>query len=150
MTTTEDREPPMTAEEARRRRRWRTLIILGSISIGWKVLVFTLGAALPRWLIEDGLAELSPDHQSYGAEAKATALTLWTGPIEKYGFIRAVRVLRVDHAPADTSRTECGGLGARVKAYTYFAIPYSEVRTTCGEGRVLYRVLKRRGGDSDD
>ena len=33
---------------------------------------------------------------------------------------------------------------ARVRAYTYFAIPYSEVRTLCETGTVEYRVLRRR------
>src|SRR5687768_8747041 len=82
------------AELSRRRRR--TWIILGSISIGWKVLVFTLGAALPYWLIKDGIAELPEELQPYAREAKQTALGLWTGPIERYGFVRVARVMSVE------------------------------------------------------
>jgi hypothetical protein len=43
---------PASLQSARRR---RALITLGAISIGWKVVVFTLGAAVPRWFIDDGL-----------------------------------------------------------------------------------------------
>lgn len=126
-----------------RRRRWRILLILGSISIGWKVLVFTLGAAVPKWMIDDGIASIAPERRQYAAEAKQTAVLLWNGSIERHGFVRAVRVMRVDSLPA----SECAGYGARVRAYTYFAIPYSEVQTTCDGGVVLYRMFKR-GGDS--
>jgi len=124
------------------RRRWRVLLILGSISIGWKLLVFTLGAALPKWLIDDGIASISPERREYATAAKQAAVLLWNGPIERHGFVRAVRVMRVDSLPSST----CAGYGARVRAYTYFAIPYSEVQTTCDSGVVLYRVFKRRGG----
>ena len=127
--------------EADRKRRWRVLLILGSISIGWKVLVFTLGAAVPKWLIDDGVAAIPEHRQAYARSAIGTAKSLWNGPIERYGFVRAVRVMAVDSLSAGT----CTGLGARVRAYTYFAIPYSEVRTTCDSGVVLYRVFKRRG-----
>lgn len=132
----------MTAAAVPDNRRWRMLLILGSISIGWKVLVFTLGAALPKWLIDDGIASIAPERRAYAAEAKKSAALLWKGPIERYGFVRAVRVMRVDSLPASS----CAGYGARVRAYTYFAIPYSEVQTTCDRGVVLYRVFKRRGG----
>ena len=131
-----------TAAAPDNRRRWRMLLILGSISIGWKVLVFTLGAALPKWLIDDGIASIAPDRRAYAAEAKKSAVLLWNGPIERHGFVRAVRVMRVDSLPASA----CAGYGARIRAYTYFAIPYSEVQTTCDRGVVLYRVFKRRGG----
>jgi len=124
------------------RRRWRVLLILGSISIGWKLLVFTLGAALPKWLIDDGIASISPERREYATAAKQAAVLLWSGPIERHGFVRAVRVMRVDSLPSSA----CAGYGARVRAYTYFAIPYSEVQTTCDSGVVLYRVFKRRGG----
>ena len=123
-----------------RRRRWRVLIILGSISIGWKVLVFTLGAALPKWLIDDGVALVREEHRAYAYSAIATATSLWNGPIERHGVVRAVRVVRVDSMPPAV----CSGLGARVRAYTYFAIPYSEVQTSCDRGVVMYRVFKRR------
>ena len=124
------------------RRRWRMLFILGGISLGWKILVFTIGAALPKWLIDDGIGSIASERREYAASAKETAVQLWNGPIERHGFVRAVRVMRVDTLPASS----CAGYGARVRAYTYFAIPYSEVQTTCDSGVVLYRVFKRRGG----
>lgn len=139
------------AREARRRRR-RTWIILASISIGWKLIVFTLGAALPRWLIDDGIADLPAPHRAYGEQAKQTALGLWNGPIERHGFVRTVRVVSVGEASAadplrgraGAAAAQCDGLSARVRAYTYFAIPYSEVRTVCDTGVVEYRVFRRR------
>ena len=146
MTAPPTGQPSDSANQAAidRRRRWRILIILGSISIGWKVLVFTLGAALPKWLIDDGVAALPAEHQAYARSAIETSRGLWNGPIERHGIVRAVRVMRVDSLPAGV----CNGLGARVRAYTYFAIPYSEVRTTCESGVVLYRVFKRRTAQS--
>ena len=132
-------EAPQEKAERERKRRWRMLLILGSISIGWKVLVFTLGAALPKWLIDDGVALIRAEHRPYAKVALQTATGLWNGPIERWGFVRAVRVMRVDSLPSGT----CSGLGARIRAYTYFAIPYSEVQTRCDSGVVLYRVLKR-------
>lgn len=125
------------------RNRRRTLLILASISIGWKILVFTLGAALPRWLVEDGVDDLPAALQPYGEEARQTAMALWNGPIERHGIVRGVRVMSVDRVTGDGS-TGCDGLGARVRAYTYFAIPYSEVRTVCDTGVVEYRVFRRR------
>lgn len=133
---------PTRGMSPEKRRRWRMLIILGAISLGWKILVFTLGAALPKWLIDDGIASIAPDRREYAAAAKQTAIQQWNGPIERHGVVRAVRVLRVD----SSATTTCAGYGARVRAYTYFAIPYSEVQTTCDSGVVLYRVFKRRGG----
>ena len=134
---------------ARRRRTW---IVLACISVGWKVLVLTLGAALPRWLITDGIDELPAAHQPYAEQARATALALWNGPLERRGLVQMVRVESVDtlHAPIDVASASaggvdaCGGLSARVRAYTYFAIPYSEVRTRCDRGVVEYRVFRRR------
>lgn len=123
------------------------LLILASISVGWKVVVFTLGAALPRWLIQDGIAELPAAFQPYGEEAKQTALGLWNGPIERHGLVRTVRVLSVERVTDADTFARCNGLGARVRAYTYFAIPYSEARTVCDRGVVEYRILRRaRGG----
>ena len=127
--------------------RWRsrrTLIVLAAISIGWKVLVFTLGAALPRWLVSDGIADLPPELRAYGDSARATAIALWNGPVERRGLIRTVRVMSVDSAPRENTPSGCDGRSARVRAYTYFAIPYSEVRTVCETGTVVYRVLRRR------
>jgi len=128
--------------EVDRKRRWCMFWILGSISIGWKVLVFTLGAALPKWFIDDGISVIPAEERAYARSAIGIATALWNGPIERHGFVRAVRVLAVDTMPPSV----CAGLGARVRAYTYFAIPYSEVRTTCDRGVVMYRVFKRRGG----
>jgi hypothetical protein len=136
--------PPVEPARAFRGRRWRTLLILASISVGWKVLVFTLGAALPRWLIRDGIADLPQSFQPYGEEAKQTALALWNGPIERHGIVRGVRVVSVERVADAGAAATCNGLGARVRAYTYFAIPYSEVRTVCDTGVVEYRVFRRR------
>ena len=122
----------------------RTLIILASISIGWKLLVFTLGAALPRWFVSDGLDELPPQWRSYADSARSTAIGLWNGPIERRGLIRSVRVVSVENVAMELVPAGCDGRSARVRAYTYFAIPYSEVRTLCDSGVVEYRVLRRR------
>lgn len=144
--------PVADSPDATRRRRMRVWIILASISIGWKVIVFTLGAAIPRWLIDDGVQALPLGSRVYGEQARQTAMALWNGPIERYGFVRAVRVMSVDTLPQETlaaagvqgaARCESGRLGARVRAYTYFAIPYSEVRTVCDTGHVEYRVFRR-------
>jgi hypothetical protein len=149
--------------------RWRMWIILAVISVGWKVFVLTVGAAVPRWLITDGIAQLPAPLQEYGREAKRTALTLWNGPIERHGLVRTVRVMSVhgsdvpDSGTADSARplaasaatlpaagtaTEpCDGHGAVVRAYTFFGIPYSEARTRCDSGVVEYRVFRRRKAD---
>jgi len=128
--------------------------------VGWKLVVFTLGAAMPRWLITDGIAQLPAPLQGYGREAKQTALALWNGPIERHGLVQSVRVMSVSGAAplpaaialagdagADSAlrtRPACDGRSAVVRAYTYFAIPYSEVRTVCDRGVVEYRVFRRR------
>jgi hypothetical protein len=31
--------------------------VLASISIGWKVIVLTVGTAVPRWVVQDGVDE---------------------------------------------------------------------------------------------
>lgn len=127
--------------------RWRsrrTLLVLAAISIGWKVLVFTIGAALPHWFLSDGIADLPPELRAYGDSARLTAIALWNGPVERRGLIRTVRVMSVENAPRADMPTGCDGRSARVRAYTYFAIPYSEVRTLCESGTVEYRVLRRR------
>lgn len=133
---------PITDDETRRLKRRRTWIILASISIGWKVLVFTIGLAIPHWMLDDGIARLPFEQRAYATEAKRVAKGLWTNPIERWGFVRKVRVLRVDSTAAGAT---CSGHRARVKAYTYFAIPYSEAVIECDGGRVLYRVFKGRG-----
>ena len=141
--------------------RWRMWIILATISVGWKVFVFTVGAAVPRWLITDGIAQLPVPLQAYGLEAKRTALTLWNGPLERHGLVRTVRVMSVhlsDARDADVptasaasltagAADRCDGHGAVVRAYTYFGIPYSEARTRCDTGVVEYRVFRRHKAD---
>ena len=112
---------------------------LAAISVGWKVFVFTLGAALPRWLIDDGDSHLPLATQPYAEEVKVIALGLWSGRIERHGLVRSIRVMSVDGGP-----TACGGPSARTRAYTCFAIPYSEVRTMCDASVVEYRVFRRR------
>lgn len=147
-TTNPAPRPPATTGPSQppgsRQRTRRTLIILASISIGWKLLVFTLGAALPRWLVSDGLSELPPEWRAYGDSARTTAIALWNGPIERRGLIRSVRVVSVESIGGELAPAGCDGRSARVRAYTYFAIPYSEVRTLCDSGVVEYRVLRRR------
>ena len=140
--------PPASspAHSTRNARRRRALITLGAISIGWKVIVLTLGAALPRWLIDDGIAALPADSRPYATEAKRTAAGLWNGPIERHGVVRTLRVVSVardvEAPPADAER--CGGYTALVRAYTYFGVPYSEARMVCDRGIVEYRVFRRR------
>jgi hypothetical protein len=144
---------------ARRAGRRRTLVTLAGISVGWKVLVFTLGAALPHWLLTDGVAELPLSHRAHGAASLATARSLFDTPLERVGgVIQAVRVVSVDTVarPEDAAGpriaavalargTDGCALRAHVRAYTYFAIPYSEVRTRCADGVIEYRVFRPKG-----
>lgn len=118
------------------------LYALAAMSIGWKILLLGVGGALPRLLIDDGLATVPPDLQPYGAQALTTARAMWNGPIERHG-VRGVRLVTVRRL-SDADAARCGGLTARVRAYTFFAIPYSEVRTVCDRGTVEYRGLPRR------
>ena len=60
-----------------------------------------------------------------------------------YVLVRMARVVSVDRTD-EPAAAECDGLSARVRAYTYFAIPYSEVRTLCDSGVVEYRVFRRK------
>jgi len=136
--------PTRTAARARTRRLW---LILAGISIGWKLLVLSLGVAIPKWVVGDGISHLPAADQPYAAEAKRTALALWNNPIERHGIVRTVRVMSVDTRLA-SGGAACGGQSARVRAYTYFAIPYSEVRTACDRGVVEYRVFRRRRATS--
>ena len=126
-----------------RRSRWRPWLLLLGFSVAWKVIVLTLGAAMPRWMIDDGIDHIPLAMQPYATEARATALALWDGPIERLTLVRLVRVMSVDSAQT-TAAGGCGGNSARVRAYTFFAIPYSEVRTVCDRGVVEYRVFRRR------
>ena len=89
--TTRRRFPPLPPKGS----RWRLWLTLAAVSVGWKVLVFTVGAALPRWLINDGIEQLPTALQDYGREAKRTALALWDGPFERHGLVRTVRVVSV-------------------------------------------------------
>jgi hypothetical protein len=124
-----------------RRSRWRPWLLLLAVSLAWKVLVLTLGTAVPHWLINDDLDHIPAAMQPYATQARATALALWDGPIERTGLVRRVRVVSVDSVlGADAGG--CGGKTARVRAYTFFAIPYSEVRTVCDRGVVEYRVFR--------
>ena len=115
-------------------------MLLG-VSVAWKVVVLTLGAAVPRWVIDDGLEHIPPAMQPYANQARATALALWDRPIERSGIVRLVRVVSVDSVLSGDAG-DCGGKTARVRAYTFFAIPYSEVRTICDRGIVEYRVFR--------
>ena len=56
-------------------------------------------------------------------------------------LVRLVRVMSVDREQTNTE--ECGGMSVRVRAYTFFAIPYSDVRAVCDRGVVEYRVFRR-------
>lgn len=125
--------------------RWRgrrALLVLVAISIGWKVLLLGVGGTVVTLLVDDGLSAVPRELQPYGAEAIRTARALWAGPIDRHG-VRGVRVMSVERL-AGGSAARCGGLTARVRAYTFFAIPYSEVRTVCDRGIVQYRVLPHR------
>jgi hypothetical protein len=127
---------------SRPRSRWRPWSILLAISVGWKVIVLTLGAAVPHWLLNDGLDHIPAAMHPYANQARATALALWDNPIERSGLVRLVRVISVDTARS-SNVDNCAGKRARVRAYTFFAIPYSEVRTVCDSGVVEYRVFRR-------
>lgn len=118
------------------------LYALAAVSVGWKVLLLGVGTTLPRLLIDDGLRTIPLDLQPYGAQALTTARAMWGGPIERHG-VRTVRLLRVERL-SDASAARCGGLSAHVRAYTFFAIPYSEVRTICDRGTVEYRGIPHR------
>lgn len=125
-----------------RRSRWRPWLLLLVFSVAWKVLVLTLGAAVPRWVIDDGVDHIPLSMQPYASQARATALALWNGPMERHTLVRLVRVMSVDSAQTNAAEG-CGGKSARVRAYTFFAIPYSDVRTVCDSGVVEYRVFRR-------
>lgn len=117
-------------------------MILGSISIGWKLFVLTAGAAVPHYLIDDGLKQVPAEFVPYGTQAREIARDLWGGRLERYA-VRKIRLVSVARTPGDGGAAHCGGLNAHVRAYTYFALPYSEVRTICDSGVVEYRVFRR-------
>lgn len=131
-----------------RRRRWRPWMVLFGIGVAWKVVVFTLGAAVPRWVIGDGIAHLPPAAQAQAFNAQSIARSLWNNPVERLGLVRATRVLRVDTLPVvaagdSVAVPPCQRVRATVRAYTYFAIPYSEAHTTCDSGVIHYRLFPR-------
>lgn len=128
--------------------RRRPLLVLLGVGVAWKVVVFTLGAAVPRWVIGDGIAHLPRSAQAQAFNAQSIAHTLWNHPLERLGLVRATRVMRVDTLPlaarGDSSgAVSCQRVRATVRAYTYFAIPYSEAQTVCDSGIVNYRVFPR-------
>ena len=137
-----DSNDPNTSPSPARRSRWRPWLLLLAFSVAWKIVVFTLGAAVPRWVIDDSVDHVPLSMQPYANQARATALALWDGPIERRTLVRLVRVVSVDSARSQAAGG-CGGKSARVRAYTFFAIPYSDVRTVCGSGIVEYRVFRR-------
>jgi hypothetical protein len=139
---------PSTPRPGRPRRR--LLLTLAAISVGWKVLVLTLGAAVPRWIIDDGVGAVPDDLRPYARDAKRSAALLWNGPIERHGVVRTLRVVSVRRVPGRAAEAaRCGGLEARVRAYTYFAVPYSEARLVCDSGVVEYRVFRSRAPAAD-
>ncbi len=83
-------------------------MILLAISIGWKVVVLTLGSAVPRWVIGDGLDLIPADSRAYAEEAKLTAMSLWDHPLERLGIVRAIRVTRVDSVGDPGHRQQFG------------------------------------------
>jgi hypothetical protein len=137
-----DSNDTTTSPPPTRRSRWRLWLLLLAFSVAWKVVVLTLGAAVPRWVIDDSVDHIPLPMQPYASQARTTALALWNGPIERRTLVRLVRVMSVDSARSQGAE-ECGGKSARVRAYTFFAIPYSEVRTVCGSGVVEYRIFRR-------
>ncbi len=136
-------DEPVTPSQSSGYKRKRVLLTLLAISIGWKVVLLTIGHAIPRWLIDDGLAATQPELRPYGAQARETARVLWGGAIERHA-VRQIRLVSVERRDDYGPAARCGGLNARVRAYTYFAIPYSEVRTVCDSGVVEYRGFRRR------
>lgn len=128
--------------------RWRPWVLVIAFGIAWKVIVLTLGVAVPRWVIGDGVAHLPQHVQPYAMTAQVTARALWDLPVERLGVVRALRVMRVDTARVLSQRDSvvgaaCGNLQATVRAYTYFAIPYGEAQTLCDSGVLQYRVFRR-------
>jgi len=110
-----DFNAPNTSPPSARRSRWRPWLLLLAFSVAWKVIVLTLGAAVPRWVIDDSVDHIPLSMQPYANQARATALALWDGPIERRTLVRLVRVVSVDSARSRAAE-ECGGKSARVRA----------------------------------
>ena len=128
--------------------RHRGWVIFFAIGLAWKVIVLTLGAAIPRWAIGEGVAHLPLLQQATARTAKQAALTLWAHPLERLGIVQALQVVSVEPVPEPDSAAAgpalaCRGDRARVRAYTSFAILYSEAVTRCNSGVVEYRFFKR-------
>jgi len=100
-------------------------------------------------MLDDGVGALSPELQPFGRQAVQAAGKLWSGPLERHGVrrIRLVSLARTPSAAEGGAPTACEDLVGQVRAYTFFAIPYSEVRTVCDSGVVVYRAFPpyRRG-----
>jgi hypothetical protein len=106
-------------------------------------------------MIDDGITLLPVAEQAYALQAKTMAMELWDHPLERFGgVVRALRVIKVDstasfalESPPSSNRSggaePCQGVEATVRAYTYFAIPYSEALIGCGSGVVQCRVFRR-------
>lgn len=139
MTARSDSTTPQT----HKKKRLRPWLVLFAVGLVWKLLVITVGTALPKWLIDDGV-EAQPDSlRAYARSAKDIAFKVFTNPIERVGIVQDVRVMDITRVAAD-STDACGGLRARVRVYSYFNLPYSEVRTTCAQGVIAYRLIPRR------
>jgi hypothetical protein len=123
-------------------RKWRPWLVLVTLSLAWKVIVLGIGGVVPALFMDDGIATLPPDLQPYGMRARQIARSLWNRPIERLG-IRHIRLVSAERRPTSADAAQCGGLVAHVRAYTYFAIPYSDVRTVCDSGIVQYRGFSR-------
>jgi hypothetical protein len=121
-------------------RKW---VFLLGVGVAWKLVVLTLGAAVPRWVAGDGVAHLPTTIRAFGLQAKETASILLNHPVERRAIIQAWRVMSVDVAhDAVVDAPPCATVRIRVRAYTYFAIPYADAYTVCGAGFVTYPLLQ--------
>ena len=139
------RHPDVRSRRAGRRRwsRRRLALVAIAVSATWKLLLVGLGGAVAALALDDGLDALPSEMRAYGVESREIARSLWHGPIERHS-IREIRVVSVEQLTEQDAISRCGGLSARVRAYTFFAIPYSEVRTVCDRGTVEFRGLPHR------
>jgi hypothetical protein len=100
-------------------------------------------------MLDDGVGALSPELRPFGRQAVQVAGKLLSGPLERHG-VRRIRLVSLARTPSSAeggAPAACEDLVGQVRAYTFFAIPYSEVRTVCDSGVVVYRAfpLYRRG-----
>ena len=87
-------------------------------------------------------------------QAMVAAMPLWDHPLERLGVVRALRVMHLERdtpvaatpagaaPPRPDAPRACEAGVAIVRAYTFFAIPYSEARVACGIGVIEYRVFR--------